>query len=413
MHIALYIEHGVGNGVGGAELMMARLASVWAREHRVELIHHRPPLTPDRLAEFTTDDLSRVTVRSVEREPEPRVFADPMRRLRAASEWHRHLSENRDVFIACTHWAPPFCHARHGVLLVLFPFYVRPQDATAVRELPAWKRLRHGVYHGAEWWLRMRTYRSRVAISPYTQVWTRRRWHIDTTVVAPPVDADFPVLAKRRQILSVGRFSTMAHTKKQLEMARTFRQLVDGGLRDWHYVCVGGLNSRAENHAYFEEVRRTLDGYPATVEANLPPDRLRTLFAESSLFWHATGVGDDTVAHPELAEHFGIAVVEAMASGCVPLVVNRGGPADLVVHGGTGVVWNTLGELAAWTRHLAVDEVTRCEWAAAARLRARNYSSDHFIRRMSAVAGVPLSTPFLQRMTTSAPQVRTPGRVPT
>jgi hypothetical protein len=50
--IGLYIEHGVGNGVGGAELMMAYLASQWSSEHDVDLVHHRPPLTRERIASF-------------------------------------------------------------------------------------------------------------------------------------------------------------------------------------------------------------------------------------------------------------------------------------------------------------------------------------------------------------------------
>ena len=45
MKIGVYIEHGAGNGVGGAELAMAHLASTWSRDHEVDLIHHRPPLT--------------------------------------------------------------------------------------------------------------------------------------------------------------------------------------------------------------------------------------------------------------------------------------------------------------------------------------------------------------------------------
>ena len=45
MRIGIYIEHGEGNGVGGAELKMAYLASAWSRVHHVDLIHHRPPLT--------------------------------------------------------------------------------------------------------------------------------------------------------------------------------------------------------------------------------------------------------------------------------------------------------------------------------------------------------------------------------
>src|SRR3982074_2007834 len=64
LKIALYIEHGVGNGVGGAELMMANLAGAWSAQHDVDLVHHRPPLTRERLSAFCADDLSRVQIRA-------------------------------------------------------------------------------------------------------------------------------------------------------------------------------------------------------------------------------------------------------------------------------------------------------------------------------------------------------------
>lgn len=393
MRISLYIEHGTGNGVGGAELMMARLASAWSRGHDVELVHHRPPLTRDRLGGFTSDDLSAVAIRCVPRAPEPEPSRHPRARLRSARLWHRELSEGRDLFVACTHWLPPFNHARRGALLVLFPFYVRPQDGGAMAALPWWKQLRHRVYHDVEWKRRMASYDTRISISEFTRRWTRERWHIDTEVVPPPVDTSFPDHPKRAQILSVGRFSTMAHTKKQLEMAEAFRRLVDAGLTGWRYVCVGGLNDRDENHRYFDRVRATLDGYPALVAANLSREAIRQLYAESSLFWHATGYGDDTVRHPELAEHFGIAPVEAMASGCVPLVVDKGGPSEIVFQSGAGIVWNTVHELVALTRRLADDAVLREQLSRRARITAAEYSSDRFISRMSRACGVPLLAP--------------------
>ena len=68
MRIGVYMEHGVGNGVGGAELMMAYLASVWSRQHDVDLIHHRPPLTRERLSLFSTDDYSRIDIQAALKE---------------------------------------------------------------------------------------------------------------------------------------------------------------------------------------------------------------------------------------------------------------------------------------------------------------------------------------------------------
>ena len=362
--------------------MMAHLASVWSRAHQVELVHHRPPLTRERFELFSQDDFSRVNFRYVPREKEPES-GNPLRRYSAAREWHCTVSEGYDVFVNCTHWLPCFSHARKGVLLVLFPFYVRPEETPEIRKLPAWKRVRHGAYYGFEWRRRLETYQHWFSISEFSREWTRRRWRLDTDVMYPPVDVDTAALTKEPMILSVGRFSTMAHTKKQMEMMSAFRD-IHTSLSGWSYASVGGLNARSENHDYFERVRAAACGYPALVEANIERSKVKDLCARASIFWHATGLGEDPDAHPELAEHFGISTVEAMAAGCVPVVINRGGQADIVRHGETGFLWNTIDELKQYTLQLARDRDLWTRLSQAARERAAIFSRARFVERMTA-----------------------------
>jgi glycosyltransferase involved in cell wall biosynthesis len=388
MRIGLYIEHGDGNGVGGAELMMAHLASAWSRAHEVHLIHHRPPLTKERIASFSTDDYSRVIVRCLPRDEEPQAFTNPFHRYGAARDWHRGLSEGYDLFVNCTHWLPAFCHARVGALLVLFPFYVRPGESPQMRALPRWKQLRHGAYHDIEWQRRLATYQHRFAISEFTRDWTERRWGINCRIVHPPVDVNFGHRSKEQLVLSVGRFSTKAHTKKQLEMMQSFCEMHRGFMAGWTYACVGGLNARVENHTYFERVRQAGAGASTLVEANLDRARVKNLFERARIFWHATGLGEDPDAHPELAEHFGIATVEAMAAGCVPVVINRGGQPEIVQHGVTGFVWNTLDELRTYTQLLAEDHALWTRMSAAARARAHEFSRERFVDQLSRACGV-------------------------
>ena len=405
MKIGLYIEHGVGNGVGGAELMMAYLASQWSSEHDVDLVHHRPPLTRERIASFSHENYDRVTFRYVPREPDPPAYGNPMRRYRAAREWHAAVSAPYDLFVNCTHWVPCFSHAKTSALLVLFPFYVRPPEMPEMMRLPLWKRLRHRAYYEVEWRRRLSTYPRRAAISEFAREWTRRRWHFDPDVIHPPVDVDLPQGPKDRLVLSVGRFSTMAHTKKQLEMMETFGELHRAALGRWTYACVGGLNTREENHAYFERVRDLGRSHSAIVEANLSRERLRGLFGAARIYWHATGLGDDTDLRPELAEHFGISTVEAMAAGCVPVVINKGGQPEIVEHGKNGFVWNTLDELKKYTRLLAEDEPLWNAMSAAARSRAQMFARERFVDRMSAYCGVraPESIRGEPRLKSAAP----------
>ena len=402
MKIGVYIEHGVGNGVGGAELMMTQLASAWSQDHVVDLVHHRPPLTRERIATFSDDDCSRVTFRYVPREDEAAPFASPFARFGAARDWQRAVSAGYDFFIGCAHWMPCFSHARASALLVLFPSYVRPGDSPEIRGLPAWKQARHAAYYGFEWRRRLATYRHRFAISEFTREWTRRRWGIDCSVIYPPVDTAFDVRPKEPLVLSVGRFSTMAHTKKQLEMMSAFRSLehcsakafalrgADASDRGWSYACVGGLNARAENHEFFDRVRQAAAGIPARVEANLDRASLRALFERASIFWHATGLNDDTDARPELAEHFGMATVEAMAAGCVPVVIDKGGQREIVAHGETGFLWNTIDELQMYTKRLMDDDHLWRRMSAAAQARAQRFAKPRFITEISKACGIPL-----------------------
>jgi glycosyltransferase involved in cell wall biosynthesis len=391
--ISLYIEHGVGNGVGGAELMMAHLAAVWSAAHEVDFIHHRPPLTRERIASFSDEDYSRVNFVYVPREAEGAAAGNPLARYRGAKDWHRRVSEGYDVFVNCTHWLPCFNHAATGVLLTLFPFYVRPQDSPELQALPLWKRLRHRAYYDVEWQARMNTYGRRVAISRFSAEWTSRRWHINPEVVYPPVDVHSdPGGNKDLAVLSVGRFSTMAHTKKQLEMVDAFCALEEA-LPQWSYACVGGLNTREENHRYFARVQEAAAGRRVHVAANLAKAEIGDLFERSRIFWHATGLDIDESSHPELCEHFGISTVEAMAAGCVPVVINKGGQPEIVEHGVTGFVWNTLAEMREYTILLARDTALWQRMSDAARARAARFSRERFVAQMTDMCGVRPAEP--------------------
>jgi glycosyltransferase involved in cell wall biosynthesis len=390
LKIGLYIEHGEGNGVGGAELMMAFAAATWAKKHDVDLIHHRPTLTRERLQAFTSTELTGFSIRPVVREPEPEASRNLVRRYRDAREWHRALSEPYDLFVACTHWVPPFSFARRSALLVLFPFYIRPGYEAGPTTVPVWKRMAHRAYYDLEWHRRMGTYDLKISISEFARHWTSRRWGIETKVIPPPVDVGATTERKNDLILSVGRFSTMAHTKKQLDMMRAFAEMRERAEISWTYASVGGLNARRENHDYFERVRSLGERCGALVEANLGRAELKALLGRATIFWHATGFGEDTDARPELAEHFGISVVEAMAAGCVPVVVNKGGPAEIVEHGKSGFVWSTIRELQYFTRLLTCDRGLSTDMAAAARARADLFSQQRFATRLSTACRIAI-----------------------
>jgi glycosyltransferase involved in cell wall biosynthesis len=54
-------------------------------------------------------------------------------------------------------------------------------------------------------------------------------------------------------------------------------------------------------------------------------------------------------------EHFGLAIVEAMAAGCVPLAFRGGGPTEIIRHGETGFLYRGWDQLARLTVAAARD----------------------------------------------------------
>jgi glycosyltransferase involved in cell wall biosynthesis len=173
----------------------------------------------------------------------------------------------------------------------------------------------------------------------------------------------------------VGRFSRRGTRKCQLEMVRAFARAHPALPTGWEYVCLGGLAADADDRSYFEEVREAAEGHPIRLLANPSDQVIREAYERASVFWHAAGYGEDEEAHPERTEHFGMSTVEAMAAGCVPVVIRKGGQPEIVEHGSSGFLWETPEELVTHTRRLLEARELRERMAQAARHRARTFTN--------------------------------------
>lgn len=236
-----------------------------------------------------------------------------------------------------------------------------------------------------------KSYDQILAISRFTQYWIERRWTVSSQIIFPPVDTScFWAATKRPIILSVGRFFAGSHNKKHLPMIEAFRAMCDAGLEGWEYHLVGGCDEAMPEHrAYLEQIRAAAVGYPIVLHVNAPFAALQQIYSEAQVFWHATGYGEDENRDPDSFEHFGITTVEAMAAGCVPVVIAKAGQIETVVPDESGLFWQTLDELQAKTRRLIDDPALCRRLSEGALRRSQEFEIGAFAQRVREV--LPLS----------------------
>lgn len=215
-----------------------------------------------------------------------------------------------------------------------------------------------------------------VVNSTFTKSVIDRTLHTTKSIVLyPPIDTtSFTPGKKQPIILNVGRFTSPSHSKRQDVLISAFKQLVDGGLTDWKLVLAGGqTGSDTQLKTFMTQAK----GYPIEFEVNPEFDHLRQLYAHSSIFWHSAGFEVDEVLNPEAVEHFGMSTVEAMAAGCVPVVINKGGQPEIVTPD-TGFLWNTVDELVTQTLELIGEPEKILELSQNAQRRALDFNTDRF-----------------------------------
>lgn len=127
-----------------------------------------------------------------------------------------------------------------------------------------------------------------------------------------------------------------------------------------------------------EKLKEQSAGLPVEIKTNLSFSQLREEYARASIFWVATGFGTDEEVHPEAMEHFGITTVEAMAAGCVPIVINKGGQKEIVRPEENGFCWTEVEDLVRYTRRLINERELFKKLSRQAHLDSQIYSERRF-----------------------------------
>lgn len=211
--------------------------------------------------------------------------------------------------------------------------------------------------------------------SAFTRDHSKSNWPILSKVIYPPVNTmEIEPLKKKNYILSVGRFFGYLKDKKQGVMISAFKSLLKNKeLNNWSLHLAGSASSGDD--AYLRGLKQLSKGFHINFYPNIKYDKLMKLYGESSIYWHAAGFGEN---EPAKMEHFGISTVEAMAGGCVPVVINKGGQTEIVEDGKNGFLWNSLKDLEKLTVLLIKDLDLRTKLSKNALLASQKFSKDKF-----------------------------------
>lgn len=278
--------------------------------------------------------------------------------------------DNRDIGVAISDAS--VLHWRHGLYKLLF--------RRIFRELGL--RL-EGVneYSTLDY---LDTYEVISPISEFSLSWMRKYWGREGPILYPPVAVDdFMPGEKVNIILSVGRFfGAGGHSKRHDALISAFSRMLSEGLEGWELHLAGNRGTRPVDTEYYSRLECAAAGKPIVLHPDLPFSELKDLYGRATIYWHASGYGQDVTKDPVKFEHFGITTVEAMAAGCVPVVIDRGGQPELVRDNVDGFLWGNIDELVNFTRTVIVDRNIRERLSKTAIKSAERFNEDRFRERL-------------------------------
>lgn len=347
MRVGIYTPY--LDSFGGGERYMLTIAEIMSKTNKVDILldHHLQTIitheTKQELESRFNLDLSNVN-----------FIPAPLGK--DASFWGKiFFLKKYDLLFYLTDGSIFYSTAKKNILHFQVPF-----KNTSARNL--WGKIK------------LSSWRLAICNSKFTQNIIEKNWSIKSRVLYPPVEIEvIKPLGKKKQILSVGRFASFSKSKKHEEMINTFKELFhEGKIKGWSLHLAGSLEG---DEGYVDELKKLADDLPVTFYPNLPFEELAKLYGESSIYWHAAGFGE---VDPARMEHFGIATVEAMAGGCVPIVINQGGQTEIVEDGISGQLWNNLDKLKDYTSELIKDHNLWEKLSKAAVERSKTFSKKSF-----------------------------------
>ncbi len=204
---------------------------------------------------------------------------------------------------------------------------------------------------------------------------TRRKikevWGVDAIVVYPPVDIGSFFNDKqnnrRPYVISVGRF---VREKRFEVIIRAFAKVANE-FKEAKLYLVGSSQATGSLY-YIRELRNIAEklgvGDKVIIKTDVPFDELINLLGKSKIYVHAM-----------INEHFGISVVQAMASGLATIVHKSGGPyEDIIERGKWGMAFETVAQLSEHIYSLLENESLWRHYSSLSLKRAPIFSEEEY-----------------------------------
>ncbi len=334
---SIYLYSPYWRNFGGGERYMLHLAVALSKLPGTEvgIISEFPDITKEGLEEFSRLDLSQIDYRILERRRESlsRIVKDI------------------DIFVPLSNFRRTKGAAGDFVQALQVPY---PKITAST----IGKRIISGeIKEGLKDILRKRLLsyarthaRLTITNSQFVHDTLLRNFTLESFVLHPPI-GDFLAdgIARRKIILSVGRFFRGLYNDKRYDILTAAFRSISSRLQGWEYHIVGSVSNDKTSQDFLNELKEANRNHPVFFHVNVSHESLRMFYNEATIYWHGAGFGVDEVRHPEATEHFGMSVAEAMTAGCVPVAANNGGLKEIVQHGKNGFLWNTTDELLHYT----------------------------------------------------------------
>lgn len=216
-------------------------------------------------------------------------------------------------------------------------------------------------YEHTREWSALQTYSALLCNSSFTKTYSIGRWDFPAEknhVLLPPISSEIiqardqyrrELPQKKKKFLNLGRFNPGVHNKNQKLIIEAFLDAHrrTNALQGWTLVLCGNRNSDPASEEYYRacvELAQNSNGL-VELKANLSSSELHQLLKQSFGYVHGTGAFIPAGVSPEKCEHFGLAIAEAMAHGCIPLVYARGGIFDILDHQRGGIAYSNREQL--------------------------------------------------------------------